>query len=295
MAQHFHRAIQQIFILRRYPATMRCLNLFIFLIFAAPTALAAQAWPEGALPGWDDYVSGNFSAARSHARAARSAEGYALACRSGLVLGSYFETGNTAVRTLHQALEDCEASLALDPSHYVAGLSHAIALGFEGRRLRKVRYARASIREIRALIDRYPENGMALGALAGWNAEVAREGFFARLLLRASKKRAAALYEEALGLPNAGLPLAFEHVRFLAQGKKNERQQAAMKIRQTLAAKPQDAFEKLLQEKMQALLRALETSDKGALKVALTSATPFAGIEQWRDARAFPLRPEGQP
>ena len=111
-----------------------------------------------------------------------------------------------------------EKALKIDPKHYVAALSHAIAIGFEGLRIRKASYARASKREIEQFIQHYPQNALARGSLAGWHAAVAEEGWLARLFLGASRARAKSLYAEALLLPNLETPLLYEYIRFLASG-----------------------------------------------------------------------------
>lgn len=265
------------------------LRLLLLLLLFAPAAGAQES-----APGWDAYRDGDYNGARQLARSAGTAEGFALACRAGLVVGGFYEQGNAAVASLHRALADCEAALEIDPANYVAGLSHAIALGFEGRRLRKVAYARASKRGIEALIARYPDNALAQGALAGWHAEVAREGFFARLVLGASRGRAERLYRKASELPTAALPLAFEHIRFLARGGRSERVLALKEAEKALAATPEDAFEVLLQQKIEAIRAAIAARDKAALKEALKEAMPFDGIGRWRGADPHPiLYPEG--
>ena len=236
-------------------------------------------------PGWDAFVAGDMHAARLQARAAAehkaSADSHALACRAGLAIGGFLEAGQAAVTFLHGAIEDCEKALQIDPKHYVAALSHAIAIGFEGLRLRKASYARASKREIEQFIQHYPQNALARGSLAGWHAAVAEEGWLARLFLGASRARAKSLYAEALLLPNLETPLTYEYIRFLASGKRQDREKAMILAAELLTQSPKDGFEAILHTKLEPLLDALRSGDKNDIKQKIKEATPFNGIDDW--------------
>jgi len=245
-----------------------------------------------------NYAAGKFNQARIDARQLETAEGYALACQAGLVIGGFQERGAAAVASLHEALQDCRLALELEPTHYRAGLSHAIALGFEGQRLRRTAYARASKQNIEALIKQYPNNALATGALGGWHAAVSLEGMFARAFLGASRAKAKALYSEALKLPDAELPLCFEYIRFLASGSRQERTEALKVLAQVGGKPPKGALEKLLKDKSLQIRNAIELDDKKMLERALEEATPFNGIDVWGSLkktgiRAFPLEIKG--
>lgn len=272
---------------------MKLIILMVAIVLAAP--VHAQ---QGA-PGWSAYQMGDFDGARSKARAgaelSNSADAYALACRAGLVVGGFLESGKAAVDSLHQALRDCERALSLEPAHYVAGLSHAIALGFEGLRLRKASYARASKREIEALIRKYPDNALALGALAGWHAAVAREGWLARVFLGASRARAATLYSRAVRLPRTEFPLNYEYIRFLAGGKTDDRATAAAMIENAIEAGAKDGLDALLLDRSSNILKAIRTTSKQQLRDSLEAATPFGAIDEWgvperTSVAPYPLR-----
>ena len=256
-----------------------------FFVFIFLLALAPQTGAQQNAAGWPKYADGDFHGARAESAAAarqeNHADNYALACRSGLVIGGFLETGKSAVASLHQALRDCEMALAQEPDNYVASLSHAIAIGFEGLRLRKASYARASRREIERLISIYPDNALALGALAGWHAAVAREGWLARLFLNASRTEAGTLYDRAVTLPGAELPLLYEHIRFLADGSTDEKERAVHLIEQVLLAGPGCGLDTLLIRRSHGLLDALKSGKKKPLRAAIEQATPFSGIDDW--------------
>lgn len=265
--------------------------------------LAAPVHAQEGVPGWPAYQTGDFRVARSEARAgaeqSNSADAHALACRAGLVVGGFLETGKAAVDSLHQALEDCERALLLEPAHYVAGLSHAIALGFEGLRLRKASYARASKREIQALIRKYPDNALALGALAGWHAAVARQGWLARVFLGASRARAATLYGRAVRLDYAEFPLNYEYIRFLAAGKADDRTTAAEMIESAIKAGAKDGLDVLLLDRSSDVLTAIRAMSKQQLRDSLEAATPFSAIDEWgvperTSVAPYPLRKADQ-
>ncbi len=270
---------------------------YIFIIAAFLCASGAHA--DASLPGWAAYVAGDFITSRSEAHksgvASNNADAFALACRSGLVVGGFLETGKAAVKSLHRALKDCEKALAINPDNYVAGLSHAIAIGFEGLRLRKASYARASKREIERLIDKYPQNALALGALAGWHAAVVREGWFAQVFLGGSKRRADTLYAAAMELPNAELPLVYEYIRFLAANNTIDQQRAADLVRRSVKKGANDGFDALLLERCTAILQAIGTQSRKQIRASVAAATPFYGIDTWGRTRvtqieAYPLR-----
>lgn len=270
---------------------------YILIITAFVFACTVRA--EANLPGWPAYLAGDFATSRDKAHkggiATNNAEAFALACRAGLVVGGFLETGTAAVKSLHRALSDCEKALAINPDDYVAGLSHAIAIGFEGLRLRKVSYARASKREIERLIAKYPQNALAQGALAGWHAAVVREGWLAQVFLGGSKRRADTLYAAAMRLPNAELPLAYEYIRFLATGNTTDQQRAADLIKRSVKKGANDGFDALLLDRCTAILEAIGAQSKKQIRGSIAAATPFYGIDTWGRTRltqieAYPLR-----
>lgn len=273
---------------------MRIIVATLLIAFCLPQAARSQS-----TPGWDAFVAGDLMAARAMAQKAAkdnpTADSFALACRAGLAIGGFMETGEQAVQSLHQSLKDCEQALGLDPNHYVAALSHAIAIGFEGLRLRKVSYARASKREIEAFIRLYPQNALARGSLAGWHAAVAEEGWLARLFLGASRARAKSLYAEALVLPNLEAPLTYEYIRFLARGNAPDREKAVDLAAQMLAWPPKDGFEAILHERLKPLVAALKSADDGRIEEGVLVAKPFNGIDKWGkpntvEIAAYPLK-----
>ncbi len=242
-----------------------------------------------------DYNAGRFAAATIGARQLGTADGYALACRSRLVIGGFQEKGAAAVLSLHGAIEDCRKALKLEPTHYGAGISHAIATGFEGLRLRKSDYARASKKYIEALIQQHPDNALAVGALAGWHAAVADQGVFARLILGASRDKAHTLFSQAILLQGSELSLYFEYIRFLAAGNGEEQSESLRLLVKVLAKSPKNALEKLLLEKCLQIQNALQSGNKKPLKQALSMAAPFAGIDAWGTVKktgikGFPLQ-----
>ena len=255
------------------------------MLYIIPVLLTLKAAATDSPAGWQAYLEGDFARARTEASLSANnrpdADTFGLACQTGLIVGGFFESKAQAVQSLHSALGACDQALMLEPDHYVAGLSHAIALGFEGLRLRKASYARASKREIEALIAKYPRNAVARGALAGWHAAVAREGWLARLFLGASRARAKSLYKEAFALPGVELPLTYEYVRFLAAGNSAEQQQAQSLLNDALARSAQNGLEALLLRKMKDLSTALASGKKKEIKASIRATIPFGDIDRW--------------
>jgi len=264
--------------------------LFFFFTQAGFAAEPMRSFEHALL----DYNAGRFAAAKTKAQKLGTAEGYALACQTGLVIGGFQEKGVAAVMSLHGAIEDCRRALSLEPTNYSAGVSHAIATGFEGLRLKKVAYARAAKKEIESLIVHFPNNAVAAGALAGWHAAVSRQGVFARLILGAGRDKARNLFSQALKLSGAELPVYFEYIRFLAAGDNQDKSKAESLLAEITAKLPKNALEKLLLEKCLQIQSALQSGSKESLKQTLSAATPFAGIDRWgtvkkTNIKGFPL------
>lgn len=257
--------------------------IFVFLITSASPVIAA------APPGWEAFKQGDFYEARDAGRADAGAEGLALACRAGLVLGGFMETGKAAVQSLHGAISDCNKALGTSPAHYFAKMSLAIALSFEGKRLKRPSYPARAKAYILELIEAEPNNPLGYGALAAWHSEVSAAGFLARIALGARRKKAAKNFEHALKLGAIDYALRFEHVKFLARGNKADRKLALAQAKELSEGGPNMAFDLLMQKQCLRLVDALSRDNKREIKATLKDVAAFQNVSDERQVARFPL------
>ena len=105
-------------------------------------------------------------------------------------------------------------------------MSLAVALRFEGKRTSKTFYPKKARLLLEDLVKRYPDNATAYGALASWHSQVSAAGFFARIALGASRKKAKKLFREAFTRGAMDYALHIEYLKFMAVGSKKERMEA---------------------------------------------------------------------
>lgn len=255
--------------------------LFAALAFCAGPAAASGA---GA------FARGDFAAARSLGQRAGTAEGSSLACKSGLVLASYFETATARVQALHEAIGDCAAAIEAGAATADVYVDYAVGLAFESRRTSNPKYAAGAKRLLGETIARFPRSAFAHGALGGWHAAVARRGRLARIALGASRDEARKEFLIALRLDPGDIAITSEYVRFLAGGNRKDRLRAAAIAAEALTSKPKDAFEALLLDRIQKLAQTLEKSPS-EIDGAIETFGPFAGIagEKSRSALDAPF------
>jgi tetratricopeptide (TPR) repeat protein len=254
--------------------------------------LALTSWQPADTPGWQDFVSGAFDSARERAAASHTADGLALACRSGLVIGGFQETGEASVISLHRALEDCSAALHMDPHNIVASVSYALALGYEGKRLKKASYIKASRERLEHCLAHHPDDPLVTAALGGWHSAVSNAGFLARLALGGSRKDAENYFRRAIELDDRSVGTRFEYIRFLARGGSDERAEALRQLRITLGIKPEDAAEEIMLARLAELTAPLEADDKNAARDTVERTAAFRDLADMRDMETrFPLEP----
>jgi hypothetical protein len=260
---------------------MKTVTIALYFLGAASTAAQPNA------EGWPTFVAGDYKKAHNQGHNENTAEGLALACRSSLVTGGYLETDSASADALHEAIKDCAAALALQPDHFNAKLSLAIAVGYEGKRLRKPQFPKLSRALLEELVKAHPDNSTAIAALAAWHSEISAAGWLARLYFRTSREKARALFDNAFAKGPLEFALKMEYAKFLARGKKAERKEAlalltALERSDTVLA--QDA---LLKAKCSPLREALELGKKRAIKTSLKQCSAFNDPD--KEKGAFPI------
>lgn len=225
------------------------------------------------------FESGDYAGARAAGRIEATPEGLSTACQAGLVLGSYYETGEARVATLHGAITDCADAIKAGGAHVDAYVNYAIGLAFEAKRLHSPRIAGDAKDLLQSSIERFPQSGFARGALAGWHANVAAQGVLARTALGASRDSAREGFAAALKLDPKNVALNYEYLRFLAVGGKAERAQGATLAKTIQSLPKKGAFEKLLSERAATIGAALASGSSKAADAALKATEPFASVE----------------
>ncbi len=256
-----------------------------FLVFLLFCTAVPQVFADAAKQA---FVTGDYSTAIETGRHENSAEGLTIACRSNLIIGGFLTKDKSAANYLHAAIKDCIQALELESDYFDAQISLAIALSFEGKRIKSLHYPKVARQMLEKLIQTHPENAQTYGALAAWHSQVSAAGFFARLALRASRDQAAQLFQEARKQGVIDFPLTLEHLKFLAQGSNSDRQEA-LKLAEALIKYPTDtAFDRLLQKRSELLLSALNVGKKRDIKKAIQHASAFNEAVDWDDVDAFP-------
>ncbi len=167
-------------------------------------------------------------------------------------------------------------------------MSLAIALSFEGKRVKSIFYPKAARQLLENLLREHPDNALAYGALAAWHSQVSAAGFFARLALKASRKKAEKLFEEAFDHGVIDFPLRMEYLKFLAAGSKKEHIKAIGVAKALVAETVNSEFDRLLQKRAAELLEALHTEKKRNIKKAIKNISAFSTAEGWEDFDSFP-------
>lgn len=251
---------------------------YLFAVWLLFSSVSAHADPAG-----DAFYQGAFYDARTLGQSTQSENGLMTACRAGMVVGGYFETGSAAVRSLHQAYEDCLKVVSMNPGHVNARITVAIITGFEGKRWQKPGLAKKSRRLLEALVAEYPDSAPAHAALGGWHSEVSAAGFLPKLYLGAKRSNARNYFSTATQKGEADFPFILEYLKFLARGDARERDLALAVARSIGEDKDLSAIDQMMIEKITALKDALISENKDTIKKAIADATAFQNIEDWRD------------
>lgn len=233
------------------------------------------------------FEAGDYGAAREAGRSEGTADGLSVACQAGLVLGSYFESGEPQVTTLHGAIRDCAEAIRKGAAHEDAYVNYAIGLAFEAKRLHSPRFAGDAKDLLQASVERFPKSGFARGALAGWHANVAEQGVLARTALGASRDAAREGFATALKLDPKNVALNYEYLRFLAVGGKAERAQGAALAKAIGTMPLKGAFQKLLVERAAIIGAALAKGSAKAAAQAVKETEPFAAVAGEAAAEKF--------
>jgi hypothetical protein len=250
---------------------------FLFVLWLVTTGTCAHA---NAVV--DAFYKGDFYLARTLGQSNQSENSLMVACRAGMIIGGYFESHTTAIKSMHQAYDDCRQIEKMNPGHINARITIAIITGFEGKRWQKPGLAKKSRRLLETLVAEFPESAQANAALGGWHSEVSAAGFLPKLYLGAKRSKAIHYFSTAKEMGENDLPFTLEYLKLLARGSKQERKQAQTVIFNIEKGTSLSAIDQMMLEKITGIKHALTIGNKGAIKKAIAKATAFEGIENWR-------------
>ncbi len=221
------------------------------------------------------YDKGDFKQASLAAEAQNNVEGYSLALRAALAYGGHVARGKEAVEWLERAQRLSDKLMSLDSSGFKNRLSAVLVISYQSKRQRSVSLVNRAKHLIEGLVQDYPNEAMAHAALAGWHSEISAAGFLPRLILGGSRSKAGQYFEQARSLNDTKISLNLEHAKYLARGGKAERSQAKELLLSIIKADPLDAFDGLLQENANKLLKAVNTGKKKEIKHIIAEISAF--------------------
>lgn len=259
---------------------MICRLSLVLAVMSLPSLPAAAQTVDARAAAQAAYAAGDWQAARSHGRAAGSADGLALASEASLVEAGYLMEGPARDRALARAQADAAAALALDPGHVKAHLQMAGVVGVKARDANSIGLAKEARAHIDAALAQDPDNALALAALGSWHAEiiVSAGGFGARLAFGATKAKAMEAVEAAVHLAPNDPWVRFNHAQVLVRlGKRADRAEGMAELRALLDMAPQSGLDRVVQQRVaQVFARSAHWQDEDRVEQCL----PFAALPQ---------------
>jgi len=250
---------------------MRNFLLTIFLTFCVAFTVGA----DDAVTAFND---GEYTDAIRRGSEAGTADGMMAAALSHMVLGGFYKKSDASLTALDDAKVLVDKVLAIDANHLEARTTLALILGFQAKK----KMSPGGVRRVKNLIIEtlalHSDSGMAHGAMAGWYSEVSAAGLIPRMVLGASRTRAAIAFDDALQRSPRDIGLQYQYGKFLARGNKAERAEAIIVFKGIITAKPVKAVEKMLQEKATNILAALHSDSKRKIKDAIKENSAFSGL-----------------
>ena len=238
------------------------------LVFAFP----GLAWTYSYETALADFNAGRFDQAVVEGRRLETSAGFTLALRAELVLIQYLYQPETRMTAIERAVKDGEHALLLDPDNSEAKLNLGIIVGLRGKFKRSISDGKRSRELIEAALEAMPDNDWALGAMAGWNAEIIFQAgrIPGRLIFGARRERALQLFQEALEKGPDNLTIRAAYIRALLKlypeaMKRDIDEQMAL----ILNATPANALEQIMQRQMKVIKAAMEAGDEEKLALYL--------------------------
>ena len=248
---------------------------FLILLSCLAQLMPCSARAQDGQTARELYDKGNFKQASLMAEAQNDLEGYSLALRAALAHGGHVAREKEAVEWLGRAERLSDKLMSLDSSSFQNRLAAAIVISYRSKRQRSVSLVNRAKHLIEGLVQDYPDEAMAYGALAGWHSEISAAGLLPRLILGGSRSKAGKYFEKARSLNATKISLNLERAKYLARGGETERNRSKEVLLSIIKADPQDAFDHLLQENADKLLKAVNTGKKATIKQIIVEISAF--------------------
>lgn len=216
----------------------------------------------------ETFASGDFPRAAEEARSTKTAKGWALAARAGLVHADLVAEPQDRLKFIEQAEEDARAAIAMAPDFAEGHLQLAVALGFKARlEGRLTAHAEGYADEARAHLEyvavREPDNPWMYALLGGWHLEISEVGgFLGRTIYGAEVEEGIEAYDQALSLRPDDLVIVYQcALQLAALGDEPFRSRAMTLLQKARLPENPDALETLTFERMRILKDALATDN----------------------------------
>lgn len=244
--------------------------------------LLAAATPAIAADAETLFDRGQFAAAADTARAVDSPASLTLAARATLVVAAYeVDDKRKALMLIDEAEGEADRALSLAPGNVNATLQKAIAIGYRAKLKRSPGLARDARDLMEVTARRAPKSALAWASIGGWHGEsIADLGkFIAGTMVGAKSDTCIESYERALALdPASPVFRTLYAITLVGIGKAEPAKLRAL-LSPAAGARGGDGFEQLMRARARALLAALDSGRKGALKAAAERAKPFANLD----------------
>lgn len=235
--------------------------------------LCASASPAAASAAVEAFDAGRFAEAVTNGRKEGTAQSLLVAGRAVSTIAAYQTTDRKLVREqLLQAERDFDAALALQPGNLDALLQKAIAAGYRAKLENNIGLAKQTRKDFETILAKRPNDALALGAMGGWHGEsVATLGkLLAGVALGARQGESLRFYEMAMASPGADPAVPVFYATTLLNLSEDNAPKAKALLQRAARARPNDGFERLMQQHARAILAPLEKGDvAGAQKMAM--------------------------
>ncbi len=217
-----------------------------------------------------EYVHGNYGQAERDGVLVSSSASLAIAARAALADAALSDT--PCIDCLKRAERYASRAVSIDPRDGDAQTWLAVALGYEGRIVGKLRARWQNLPErarhaLDAAVAADPDNAFAVAGLGGWNIEIVHGGgaLLAQILYGATEAQGLALFEvaekKAPYNPAIHYQIALTLAGFDAQ---RYRARISSELGQTRTAHAKTAYEEEVQRRATTLLDLLASNQSAA-------------------------------
>jgi tetratricopeptide (TPR) repeat protein len=227
------------------------------------------------------YAKGDYDAAARVGEAAHTPQGLAIAARAVLADDVLRET--PCLECVQRAERLARAAIAADPHFAYGQVWLAVSLGYQSRIIGIVKARLADMpAQSKAALDTAvhddPNNAFAVSALGNWHIEVVKGGgaFLARTLYGARESEAIALFDRAEKVAPGNVAVRYQiALALLGYDAARFHARIVTELRAAVAATPQTAYEKRVQDRANDMLGLVNHGPEDALATKLRKYQGF--------------------